>query len=300
MNASNNMVDKYLNLSIQTILPILHALVFRVLLVEEMVRGPVEHLKAGQKKPKENDMMRKKAADLISGPQKYLTYSPNDEEDTRSSQEYMDNREEEYQARALLAKSKRFFKKVTFSTKTSQFLSAQTRLRPTKDFEAKYNKIKAKLALLSLSVSASKASMVKNKGLIVEAYDEQIPTQKKRILGVDHLTKDPSSSGQKELVFVKSSADDIKVSIHDVERPWLFEVEGFILPNHDTGRIPPAELQRNITDPPVVVTDSSASDYDSVDESLVYSTPLPPLEKVAGAEPVSRPKTVKSILKSNL
>ncbi|GJT72546.1 retrovirus-related pol polyprotein from transposon TNT 1-94 [Tanacetum coccineum] len=37
--------------------------------------------------------------------------SPNNEEDTRSSQEYMDDLEEEYQARALLAKSKRFFKK---------------------------------------------------------------------------------------------------------------------------------------------------------------------------------------------
>ncbi|GJV08295.1 retrovirus-related pol polyprotein from transposon TNT 1-94 [Tanacetum coccineum] len=39
--------------------------------------------------------------------------SPDEEEDTRSSQEYMDDLEEEYQARALLAKSKRFFKKGT-------------------------------------------------------------------------------------------------------------------------------------------------------------------------------------------
>nr|GEU90616.1 hypothetical protein [Tanacetum cinerariifolium] len=38
--------------------------------------------------------------------------SPNDEEDTRSSHEYLNDLEEEYQARALLAKSKRFFKKV--------------------------------------------------------------------------------------------------------------------------------------------------------------------------------------------
>nr|GEV46790.1 carotenoid cleavage dioxygenase 1 [Tanacetum cinerariifolium] len=44
-------------------------------------------------------------------------------------------------------------------------------LRPTKDFEAKYNKVKAKLTLLSSSYSASKASMVKNKGLIAEAYE---------------------------------------------------------------------------------------------------------------------------------
>ncbi|GJU30419.1 hypothetical protein Tco_1174008 [Tanacetum coccineum] len=37
--------------------------------------------------------------------------SPDDEEDIRSSQEYMNDLEEEYQARAPLAKSKRFFKK---------------------------------------------------------------------------------------------------------------------------------------------------------------------------------------------
>ncbi|GJT29576.1 retrovirus-related pol polyprotein from transposon TNT 1-94 [Tanacetum coccineum] len=47
----------------------------------------------------------------------------------------------------------------------------KSKLRPTKDFEAKYNKVKAKLALLSLSSSASKAATVKNKGLIDEAYE---------------------------------------------------------------------------------------------------------------------------------
>ncbi|GKA60242.1 retrovirus-related pol polyprotein from transposon TNT 1-94 [Tanacetum coccineum] len=39
--------------------------------------------------------------------------SLDDEEDTRSGQEYMNDLENEYQARALLAKSKRFFKKGT-------------------------------------------------------------------------------------------------------------------------------------------------------------------------------------------
>ncbi|GJV71728.1 hypothetical protein Tco_1491723 [Tanacetum coccineum] len=39
--------------------------------------------------------------------------SLDDEEDTRSNQEYLNDLEEEYQARALLAKSKRFFKKGT-------------------------------------------------------------------------------------------------------------------------------------------------------------------------------------------
>ncbi|GKC41010.1 hypothetical protein Tco_1053394 [Tanacetum coccineum] len=298
-------------------------------------------------------------------------------------------------------------------------------LRPTKDFKAKYNKFKAKLALLSSSASASKTSMVKNKGLIAEAYEyygwdeeevssdesemvevkvlmalaedndaiskegvkngewvnismrkvhtlleiednddrktyldylyidlnyvkeqrnnllskhrdlvHELNTCKEQLLvlkqaKLDFLTmqhvnteilkenknlrielkerttitetwlNNPSSYGQTDLVFVKSSAEDIKVSIPDIERPWLYEAEGFILPNLDTGRIQPAESQVNTTDPLVAVTDSSTTGYDSMDESSVCSTPLPPLKKLAGAEPVSGPKTIKSILKSN-
>ncbi|GKB16112.1 hypothetical protein Tco_0850035 [Tanacetum coccineum] len=196
---------------------------------------------------------------------------PDDEEDTRSSQEYLNDLEEEYQARALLAKSKRFFKKFSTSQspfQTKPFSSPQCKpeLRPTKDFEAKYNKVKAKLALLSSSASASKTHMIKNKGLIAEAYEwdeeevssddnemvsnkvnqcisEQIPCQKKKILGVDQLTEDPSSSGLKDLF-------------------------------------------------------PSPTDYDSVDESSVCSNPLPPLKKLEGVEPISRPNTIKSILKS--
>nr|GFA96239.1 hypothetical protein [Tanacetum cinerariifolium] len=121
---------------------------------------------------------------------------------------------EEYQARALLAKSKRFFKKGTqrfssakatdqiecnkygrnghfardcfsktlvpsyqspFQPKLLSSSQHKPELRLTKDFEAKYNKVKAKLALLNSSDSASKALMVKNKGLIIDAneWDEE-------------------------------------------------------------------------------------------------------------------------------
>ncbi|GJS38340.1 hypothetical protein Tco_0563383 [Tanacetum coccineum] len=120
--------------------------------------------------------------------------SPDDEEDTRSSHEYLNDLEEEYQAKALLAKSKRFFKKgtqrfssakATNQTKchkcgkkgmlntTLPSLSSENKLemRNTKDFEAKYNKVKAKLALLSSSASAPSSFSSKNKGLIVESYD---------------------------------------------------------------------------------------------------------------------------------
>nr|GEV35334.1 retrovirus-related Pol polyprotein from transposon TNT 1-94 [Tanacetum cinerariifolium] len=251
--------------------------------------------------------------------------------DTRSSHEYLNDLKEEYQARALLAKSKRFFKKVTQSSSQQK-----PELRPTKDFEAKYNKVKAKLALLSSSASALKAANVKNKGLIAEAYEwnkeemssddnEMVEVKvlmalveendaiskedarngehvkisiKKRIPGVDQLTEDPSNSGQKDLVFVKSLAVDTKVSIPGVERPWLCEAEGFILPNYDTGRILSAKSHRNTTDPSVTVTDSSATDYDSADESSVCSTPLHPLKKLDGAEPILGQKTIKLILRS--
>ncbi|GJV12861.1 hypothetical protein Tco_1354402 [Tanacetum coccineum] len=129
---------------------------------------------------------------------------------------------------------------------------------------------------------------------------EQIITLKKKenYWGVDQLTKDSSNSGLKDIVFVKSLFDDTKVTIPGVERPRLSEVEGFILPNHDTGRILPYESQRNTTDPSVAVTDSSTTNYDSADESSVCSTPLPPLKKLDGAEPISGPKTIKLILRS--
>ncbi|GKF04489.1 hypothetical protein Tco_0035157 [Tanacetum coccineum] len=130
-----------------------------------------------------------------------------------------------------------------------------------------------------------------------QCISEKIRSQKKRILGVDQLTKDPFCFQQKDLVFVKSSADDTKVFIPGVERPWLSEADGFLLPNHDTGRILPIKSQRNTTHPSVVLIDSSTTKYDSADESSVCSTPLPPLKKLNGVEPISISKTIKSILR---
>nr|GEV85089.1 retrovirus-related Pol polyprotein from transposon TNT 1-94 [Tanacetum cinerariifolium] len=244
--------------------------------------------------------------------------SPDDEEDTRSNHEYLNDLEEEYQARALLAKSKRFFKKCTqrFSSAKAPdqlnviYVTRSVTMQETAGQELQFPHI---------------TSMVKNKCLIVEAYkydkeevssddNEMVEVKvlmtlakenndvnkegarngkwikisvRKRILGVGQLTKDPSSLGQKDLVFVKSSADDIKVTIPGVERPWLFKTESFIMPNHDTGRILLAELQRNTTDHSVDVTDSSVIIYDLANESLVCSTPLPLLKKLDGAEPIS-------------
>ncbi|GJU82199.1 retrovirus-related pol polyprotein from transposon TNT 1-94 [Tanacetum coccineum] len=284
--------------------------------------------------------------------------SPDDEEDTRSSHEYLNDLEEEYQARALLAKFKRFFKKGTASKAAAvknkgliieayewdeeevssndnemAEVKVLTTLAEENDGISKegarngeWVKIsmrklllleQEKLDFLTMyhvnikSLKENKNSRTKLKELIAitetwlnsskkvnQCISEQIPSQKKRILRVYQLTEDPSSYGKKGLVFVKSSADDTKVTILGVERPWLSEDEGFILPNHYTGRILPHELQRNTTDPLVSYTDSSATDYDSAGESLVCSNPLPSLKKLDGDEPVFRLKTIKSILKS--
>ncbi|GJV13915.1 hypothetical protein Tco_1355456 [Tanacetum coccineum] len=212
--------------------------------------------------------------------------------------------------------------------------------RQIKDFEAKYYKVKAKLALLSSSASAPSSSSGKNKGLITETYDwddeevssdenevtevkalmaltneekvsvgkesdrngdwikismkkhvnteilkenqnlkfelkeltsitetwlnssnivnqcinEQIPTQKKKILGIDQLTEDTSSSGFKDPVLVKSSSNNLNMSITSSNIPKSSKTEDSTPPNEDT------------------------------DED--------------GAEPISGPKTFKLILKS--
>ncbi|GKB67982.1 hypothetical protein Tco_0929394 [Tanacetum coccineum] len=147
--------------------------------------------------------------------------------------------------------------------------------------------------------------MVKNKGLIAEAYDwdeEEVSSDDNEMVEVKVLmalaedNEAVSKEGAKNGEWVKISMrkvhtllemednDDRKnyldysgvmyhvFVVHVVEQPLLSKAEGFIMPNHDSGRILLAESQRNTIDPPVVVTDSSETDYDSVDESSSIST----------------------------
>ncbi|GJU10149.1 hypothetical protein Tco_1132545 [Tanacetum coccineum] len=51
-----------------------------------------------------------------------------------------------------------------------------------------------------------------------------------------------------------------------------YDTEDSILPNYYTGKVPSNESQRNRIDPSVVVSDSSTTNYDSADESLVCIT----------------------------
>ncbi|GKA79947.1 hypothetical protein Tco_0786543 [Tanacetum coccineum] len=169
--------------------------------------------------------------------------SPDDEEDTRSSHEYLNDLEEEYQAIALLAKSK----------------------RRTKDFEAKYNKVKAKLALFSSSTLAPSSSLGKNKGLIAKTFnwdEEEVSSDDNEVTEVKALmalTNDERVSIGKE----SANNDNSEVFITGSNKPKLSNTEDSTLSNHD-----------------------------------ISKHPFPPLEKLTGVEPVSRPKIIKSILKS--
>nr|GEZ63233.1 hypothetical protein [Tanacetum cinerariifolium] len=87
-------------------------------------------------------------------------------------------------------------------------------IMPTKDFEAKDNKVKAKLALLSLSASAFKALMVKNKSLISEVYkwdEEEVSSDDNEMVEVKVLmalakdNDDVSKEGARNGKWVKIS-----------------------------------------------------------------------------------------------
>nr|GEV92809.1 hypothetical protein [Tanacetum cinerariifolium] len=121
----------------------------------------------------------------------------------------------------------------------------------------------------------------------------------KKILGIDQLTRYTSSSRLKDPVFVKSSTDKLDVSIIDSNKPKLSEAKDSTLSNHDTGKVPSNKAQRNLTYHSVVVSDSSVTDYDSTNKSLICSILFPPLEKLVGAKLVPGPKTIESNLKSN-
>ncbi|GKF59917.1 hypothetical protein Tco_0176703, partial [Tanacetum coccineum] len=58
-----------------------------------------------------------------------------------------------------------------------------------------------------------------------QCISEQIHTQKKKILGIDQLTEDTSSTGPKDPVFVKSLADNSEVSITGINKLKLSEAE---------------------------------------------------------------------------
>nr|GEV73199.1 retrovirus-related Pol polyprotein from transposon TNT 1-94 [Tanacetum cinerariifolium] len=162
--------------------------------------------------------------------------------------------------------------------------------------------------------------MVKNKGLLADAYEwdeEEVSSDDNEMVEVkvlmalfdeENITIGKESARNDEWVKIsmrkvhtlldmednderKSFLDYLCVDLNYVKE----QINNLVLKHGDLV----SESQVKIIDPLVAITNSLATEYDSADESLVCSTSLPPLEKLAGAEPISGPKTIKSILKSN-
>ncbi|GJU79325.1 hypothetical protein Tco_1276395 [Tanacetum coccineum] len=162
-----------------------------------------------------------------------------DEEYTRSSQEYMNDLEMKFHERALLAKSKSVGTSASKSSQVkNQGLIVEANEWDEEEVSSDDNETVEVKVLMALADDES-GNVGKESARISEwvkismrkCTNEKIPNQKRKILGVGQLTEDPSSSGNKDLVLVKSLADDTNMSIPNVERPWLSETEEFNLPN---------------------------------------------------------------------
>ncbi|GJU27757.1 retrovirus-related pol polyprotein from transposon TNT 1-94 [Tanacetum coccineum] len=177
--------------------------------------------------------------------------SPDDKEDTRSSQEYMNDLEEEYQTITLLAKSKRFFKKGAqrfsgakatnqtechkcsrkghlardcfsktsvpsyqspFQPKLLHSSEHKPELRYTKDFEAKYNKVKVKQALLNEEeVSSDKNEAIKVKALMALANEERVS-----------VSKESASNGEWVKISIQKVHTLLKMEDNDDRESFLY------------------------------------------------------------------------------
>ncbi|GKD73007.1 retrovirus-related pol polyprotein from transposon TNT 1-94, partial [Tanacetum coccineum] len=99
------------------------------------------------------------------------------------------------------------------------------KIRHTKDFESKYSKVKAKLALLSSSVSAPSASLAK-KGLLFETYDwdeDEVSSDDNEVTEVKALI---TLTDEERVLVSKESARNgewIKISMKKVHTPLEME-----------------------------------------------------------------------------
>ncbi|GJS31857.1 hypothetical protein Tco_0492477 [Tanacetum coccineum] len=230
--------------------------------------------------------------------------------------------------------------------------SRKPKLKPNKDIKAKYNKVKAKLALLSSGIS-SKSSMVKNKGLVAEAYkwdeedvssddngmtevkvfmaladDENVDVGKestridewvKISMRKIHTLLDMEDNDERksfldylhiDLNYVEEQRNNLVLKHRDLVQELNTRKEQLLVLKQAKLFLPcsikqiPSQKKRilgldQLNEDPSSSGQTDLPNHDTADESLVCSTPLPLLEKLAGVEPVSGPKTIKSILKSN-
>ncbi|GJV84361.1 retrovirus-related pol polyprotein from transposon TNT 1-94 [Tanacetum coccineum] len=159
--------------------------------------------------------------------------SPDDEEDTRNSHKYLNDLKEEYQARALLAKSKKFFKKVTQRSYREAYECDVKKIVSSDDNEMV--EVKVLMALAEENDAASKEG-AKN--------SEWVKITIRKV----HTLLEMEDNDDRNVCL-----DYLCIDLNYVEEQRRF----FFLP---------MESQRNTTDPPVAVTDSPETDYDSADD----------------------------------
>ncbi|GKE02130.1 hypothetical protein Tco_1390113 [Tanacetum coccineum] len=212
--------------------------------------------------------------------------SPDDEEYTRRSQEYLNDLEEEFQERTLLAKSKRFFKK---GSQRFSGAKATDETQCHKCGRKCYFAIDcfSKTSVPSFSspfqnsqtnsgVSSSKSSMVKNKGLVAKAYE---------------WDEEDMSSDDNEMTEVK-----VLMALADNENGVVGKESAR---NSKCVSVNKSTLKRKVLGLDQITEDLSGSGQKDLDLSCLIMTLLMNLQFVAGDEPVSGPKTIKLILKLN-
>ncbi|GJR53064.1 retrovirus-related pol polyprotein from transposon TNT 1-94 [Tanacetum coccineum] len=186
--------------------------------------------------------------------------SSDDEEDTKSNQEYLNDLKEEYQAKALLAKSKRFFKK------GSQRFSGVKATEDTQCHKCGKNGHFARDSF-SKTLVPSFSSPFKNEPRLTNSSHQT--EQKSKDFEVKY-NKDAKevSSDEEEMAEVKSlmaltEEDKVSLSKEDPRNGKYIQISM----EKNNERTLPSESKINTTNPSVVVLDSSASDYDYADKS---------------------------------
>nr|GEV12683.1 hypothetical protein [Tanacetum cinerariifolium] len=200
----------------------------------------------------------------------FLFDSPDDEEDTGSSQEYLNDLKEEYQARALLAKSK------------------------------------------SSNALAPSLSSSKNKSLIAKTYDwdeEEVSSDENEATEVkahmdlddeDRVSVGTESARNSEWIKISKKNVHTLLEMKDInDRKSFLDYLCIYLNYVEEQRNNLMSKYRNLVQELNICKEwILVLKQAKLDLLTMQHHPLPPVENLTGDEPVSGPKTIKSILKS--